>query len=757
MASGSWTFGTSNQYIQGMVQWSSTSNGSNANSSTVSVCVYFRRTNTGYTSYGTINTGVQCDTQTYWENNFSVTIQNSWVLTNARSYTVPHNTNGTKTCYIRATGNANFSLGSFDTSNIVTLDTIPRYANIKTFDVVSDSITQTSASFTWSTDAACDQLQYSLNGGSWTTAAEPESNNGSFSLSTLDPGISYSIKIRLKRKDSQLWKESNAKSFSTIPIATIINESIDFNIGEDLTIEFLNSENNKSFLRFEIQDENGEWEEISTTDETLPTEGTSFVWTLSTISSLLYSKVPTRNSAPIRICCGTTINGTVYGVTNYITGTMNVIDSDPTFTTFGLHNSDNSVSQIMGASDFIPQSYGNIQAYIDTNQKAVALNSANIMSYHAEVWLNTGTEYLHIARCDQDKMYSSTSQVAFDFGTFNDAGAYLVKIYAIDSRGNISSTVSKNFYVVGYHTPDVSIFLERQNSYEAQTILNITAYHSRLSVRGGDKNPSLSIKYRYAEKGTEYGDNYIVITDTTSTNISGNDKMVTYSTDTFVDLRDGSNKSFNFEFIISDALNTITITKTIDPGIPIMFMADTGHISVGMIPDVDNNDLLQMNSDITVTDNMGIRRHILEELDSLLDKIYPVGSIYMSVNNVDPSYFIGGTWERIKGKFLLGVDEDDTDFETAGLTGGEKEHTLTKAEVPNATGGITLHGAGSGGTAVQSVSGAFSAGSSKSGYSYNAVSAATSVGIINFNLGFGGGAHNNIPPYETVYIWKRTV
>ena len=84
MASGSWTFGTSNQYIQGLVQWSSSSNGSSANSSTVSVCVYFRRTNTGYTSYGTINTGVQCDSNVYWENGLNVTIQNSWVLTNAR-------------------------------------------------------------------------------------------------------------------------------------------------------------------------------------------------------------------------------------------------------------------------------------------------------------------------------------------------------------------------------------------------------------------------------------------------------------------------------------------------------------------------------------------------------------------------------------------------------------------------------------------------------------------------------------------------
>lgn len=49
MASGSWTFGTRNSLIQGLVNWFSSSNGSSANSSNISVAVYFRRTNSGYT------------------------------------------------------------------------------------------------------------------------------------------------------------------------------------------------------------------------------------------------------------------------------------------------------------------------------------------------------------------------------------------------------------------------------------------------------------------------------------------------------------------------------------------------------------------------------------------------------------------------------------------------------------------------------------------------------------------------------------
>ena len=56
--------------------------------------------------------------------------------------------------------------------------------------------------------------------------------------------------------------------------------------------------------------------------------------------------------------------------------------------------------------------------------------------------------------------------------------------------------------------------------------------------------------------------------------------------------------------------------------------------------------------------------------DDLLDTIYPVGSIYMSVNNTSPASFLGGTWEQIKDRFLLGAGS-----KSAGATGGEENHT----------------------------------------------------------------------------------
>lgn len=59
---------------------------------------------------------------------------------------------------------------------------------------------------------------------------------------------------------------------------------------------------------------------------------------------------------------------------------------------------------------------------------------------------------------------------------------------------------------------------------------------------------------------------------------------------------------------------------------------------------------------------------------NLLDIVYPVGSIYQSMNATSPADFIGGTWTKIK-TFLYGAD-------TAQETGGEVTHTLTKEEMP---------------------------------------------------------------------------
>lgn len=81
----------------------------------------------------------------------------------------------------------------------------------------------------------------------------------------------------------------------------------------------------------------------------------------------------------------------------------------------------------------------------------------------------------------------------------------------------------------------------------------------------------------------------------------------------------------------------------------------------------------------------------------LLDLIYPVGAIFTTEDdNFDPNNHFNGTWERIKGKVIVGVDKADGAFDTVGKTGGEKNHTLIESELPTISGDLQFHGSENG-------------------------------------------------------------
>ncbi|MFR6425147.1 MAG: phage tail protein [Oscillospiraceae bacterium] len=121
-------------------------------------------------------------------------------------------------------------------------------------------------------------------------------------------------------------------------------------------------------------------------------------------------------------------------------------------------------------------------------------------------------------------------------------------------------------------------------------------------------------------------------------------------------------------------------------------------------------------------------------------EVYPVGSIYMSVNSTNPKTLFGGTWVQIKDRFLLAAG---TTYK-AGATGGEAAHTLTASEMPSHNHAVYYPNAGA---ADHSAPGNYPDGPSDSTY-YAIGSYTSSAG--------GGTAHNNMPPYLSVYVWKRT-
>lgn len=129
----------------------------------------------------------------------------------------------------------------------------------------------------------------------------------------------------------------------------------------------------------------------------------------------------------------------------------------------------------------------------------------------------------------------------------------------------------------------------------------------------------------------------------------------------------------------------------------------------------------------------------------IIECMYPIGSVITSASSeFDPNaIYTNQQWERFaKGKTLVGVDENDEDFQTVEKAGGEKKHKLIIDELPSHTHSATLEV-----TADKLASG--------STYSRLNDNGTATSGIV--NIGYTGKdvAHNNLQPFITVYYWKR--
>ena len=148
---------------------------------------------------------------------------------------------------------------------------------------------------------------------------------------------------------------------------------------------------------------------------------------------------------------------------------------------------------------------------------------------------------------------------------------------------------------------------------------------------------------------------------------------------------------------------------------------------------------------------------------------YPIGAYYWSSVSTDPSELFGGTWEQVTGKFIFACDSSHP----AGTTGGEASHQLTVDELPQHTHKVAVFtgGNGDGGdydTRFFSPDGRSSTVSGGNAKVYHVWKSAANKtwGLNNGVSGTGDPAgnalitggnaeHNNMPPYLTVWVWKR--
>ena len=218
-------------------------------------------------------------------------------------------------------------------------------------------------------------------------------------------------------------------------------------------------------------------------------------------------------------------------------------------------------------------------------------------------------------------------------------------------------------------------------------------------------------------------------------------------TDTYeITLTDGTKKSFT----VSNGKGIISIAKT---------------STIGLL------DIYTITYNDGTTSNFSVKNGKTGSIENLLDRTYPVGSIYMSVNSTEPSTLFGGTWKRLEGRFLIGAGTNsdintngeygdlgrgDPNF-AGGETGGEYRHQLTTSEMPehnHDTNDFALV-VNKNAVAIKVTMGAQGVGGVSTNIVPNTLATKNEDGN---RTGFTGGdnKHSNMPPYLAVYMWKRT-
>lgn len=295
-------------------------------------------------------------------------------------------------------------------------------------------------------------------------------------------------------------------------------------------------------------------------------------------------------------------------------------------------------------------------------------------------------------------------------------GAQTVSATVTDKRGRTSDAATASYTVLAYAQPYLSSCVVQRcdsgGTADPEGHYMSIDFTGVITALNNNNSATWAIRYRVAGSGTW--------TDVALSSLNGN---YTPTHQEIIAAADAN--AFEVEVRATDDFGTITVgTGQVPIAFTIMNWRTNGD---GMaIGGINTKAALQVYMDAEFTGSVTGQ--------GIVDFIYPVGSIYMSVSNTNPGILFGGTWAQIKDTFLLSAG----DTYTAGTTGGEASHTLTVAEMPSHD---------------HSTEAAYvSAGSGTITKSWLAWGAGT--GKVQYTG--GDGAHNNMPPYLVVYVWQRT-
>ena len=660
------------------------SNGSAKNTSTITWTLSTKGGNEAYYSTGATNVVINGITvyskaRVAWDEKTFPAAKGS----TSGTMEVKHKDDGTKSISVELkTAIYTSTVSSY--KDTWTLDKIPRYA-VLTHSL--NSATETTAKINWSSDTTIDGVWYSIdNGENWKWVTDPRAKSGTYTISGLSAYTSYKIKTKVKRLDNQFYTESSALSIKTydFPFCTA---SPHFKIGDAVTLKFYNPLSRAFTFRII-----GNGKRI---DAVYSCSSTSYTGVNSTYDSRpqLYATIPNQKSATYQV-------EVVYGSsTNLCTmkNTYSVKDDEckPTFSSFTYKDTNSKTVAITGNDQTLIKGYSSLLVEIPASSKMTTKNSATPKNY--VVTINGASKTVD---------YHATNTVSVDMGSVSVYGTPNISVTAYDSR-SLSAAASKFVTVYNYAKPTVSVTATRQNNYEAKTTIKINGTLSPLSIGNTNRNAIVDLYYIYREAGGTWSEPCRDFSTTVSNGkftctdiVREFDNSKAFEIQVFIeDKLDTANDSCNIDvgipvFLVSSNKKTaylngdeVTTRNNVRELLHFNQLAQNTDLNTivepGTYRSVQASHTATMSHLPTYTINGGFTMYVYSwsgnetttehrrqeivyaqhtfirrTLDGgatwsnwlrlgLVEDVYPVGAVYCSSTNTNPSTLFGGTWELI--------------------------------------------------------------------------------------------------------------
>ena len=489
---------------------------------------------------------------------------------------------------------------------------------------------------------------------------------------------------------------SASQKLTDIPRFATLEAAPNFHDEEDPTITYSNPAGSNAATLQACISFDGSNDDVAYRD--IPKDGTSYTFELTEAErNVLRSATPDSNTLAVQFLVKTVIDDD--SAQSSLTRTLTIKDPEPTIE----------------------------PTITDSNSVTVALtgDSSKLVRYYSDAAVTIGAAAVKGASLTGQKVSCGSTSLTAD-GTIYGVESDTFVFTAADSRGN---TAQKTL------TPSLVAYLHlgcslADNIPTGAGEMEVQASGNYFNGSFGAKSNDLKVFYRYKAAGGTYSD----WTEMTVA-LNGN-TYAANATLTGLDYK----TAYTFQAYATDALSTVySLEKTVK-ATPVFEWGEedfTFHVPVSA---ERVTGLTEPEGDTDAAN----KQYVDDAIKTVWEELYPVNTVLIRFDHVSPASLYGGTWTRLKDAFLWAADASGTIGETAG----EMTHTLTVDEMPN-----------------HNHEGIFYDGNDKwvglntgtAGYKLS-WSASAGNGWQELDTGYagGGGAHNNMPPYVNVSVWRRT-